>query len=452
MDEQSLLGRVLDVLRAGGAEGDVYLEDRSSLEISVRDGRLEQISRAGVRGLAIRAMHEGRLGFVHTSAADESNVGSAAEKALDLARSANQRDDLMIPDPTGPGDGSDEGELLDIYDPSITGRPIEEKQEWVRSAEAAARDSDPKITRTEAAEYTEDLAGYWIANTKGLFRHFRRSHIEVGMEVVAEDQGEMQVGEDGAEVVRWADLPGPGDLGRSTAERAVRMLGGRPVKTGRFPVVFSPDAGYALLIYLATALNGHHLSRRRSWLSERSGTAIASPIVTVRDNARMPHGPASLPFDAEGVDTRDIALIEKGKVAGRLLDLASANRLDATSTGSSRRRGYEQLPEIRASNLYLEPGKVKPEQLLAKVEKGLWVWGLSGWWIGLDPSNTQFSSAAYGLWIENGKPAQPVARVTIAGGLEEILTSIDEVADDLVWNYPTKTPTFRVAGMSISGV
>jgi PmbA protein len=358
MDQQSLLGRVLDVLRAGGAEGDAYLEERGSLEIQVRDGELEQLSRAGVRGLAIRAMHEGRLGFVHTSAVDEEGVASAAEKALALARSANRRDDLMIPDPAGPGDGRDEGESLGIYDPSIEGRTIEEKQDWVRTAEAIARDSDPKVTRTEGCWYSEDLAGYWIANTKGLFRHFRRSHVEAGIQIVAEDQGEMQVGECEADVVRWQDLPDPGDLGRRTAERALRMLGGRPVKTGRFPVIFSPESGYALLIYLATALNGNHLSRQRSWLSERSGAAIGSPIVTIRDNARMPHGPATVPFDAEGVDTRDVALLEKGKVAGRLLDLASAHRLGSASTGSSRRRGYEQLPEIRASNLYLEAGKV----------------------------------------------------------------------------------------------
>jgi PmbA protein len=80
------------------------------------------------------------------------------------------------------------------------------------------------------------------------------------------------------------------------------------------------------------------------------------------------------------------------------------------------------------------------------------VWGLSGWWLGLDPSNPQFSSAASGLWIENGKPVRPVARVTIAGTLQEIFSAVDSVGDDLVWDGAVKTPTFRVREMAVSGI
>jgi predicted Zn-dependent protease len=85
------------------------------------------------------------------------------------------------------------------------------------------------------------------------------------------------------------------------------------------------------------------------------------------------------------------------------------------------------------------------------VDRGLWVWGLSGWWIGLDPTNTQFSSAAFGLWIENGKAVRPVARVTIAGELSETFGAIDAVADDIEWTDDAVTPTYRVAGMMVSG-
>lgn len=452
MNKQSLLDLVLDVLRKSGAEGDAYLEERRSLNLSVRDGKKEQISQATVRGLAVRAMHEGRLGFVHTSAVNEDGVRDAAEKAIALAQAASERDDLMIAEPAGPGDGSDEGKSLHIYDSSIENRTIDEKEEWIRSVESIARDADPKVTRTESAWYSDHLTGIWIANTKGLFRHYRQSRLEVGIEVVAEEADEKQVGGTGAEVARWEDLPTPDKLGGKAAERATKLLGGRPVETGRYPIVWSPYAGWALLVYIATALNGSHLSRKRSWLADRAGETIGSHLVTVHDNARLTSGPSSIPFDSEGVDTRDIPLIESGKITGNLSGLASAQRLGAASTGSARRNGYEQLPEISSSNLFLAPGNIKPEELVAKVDNGLWVWGLSGWWIGLDPSNPEFSSAVSGLWVENGKPTKPVARVTIAGGIEEILGGIEEVADDLVWNYPTKAPTFRVASMSVSGV
>ena len=174
-------------------------------------------------------------------------------------------------------------------------------------------------------------------------------------------------------------------------------------------------------------------------------------MVTIRDDPRLPEGPACVPFDGEGVDTTNHALVEQGKVRGRLCDLASGKRLGLASTGSAQRDGYEALPHIGSSNLYLAPGTSTPDAILASVKKGLWVWNLSGWWIGLDPSNPQFSSAASGLWIEGGKPAQAVARVTVAGGLKEILTNVGEVGNDLVWDRPTKTPTFLVREMSVSG-
>ena len=235
MDEKALLERVLEVLRAGGAEGDAYLEERRDLRLRVRDGKVEGLERADVRGLAVRAMREGRLGFVHTSAVDADGVVRAARKALELGRAGSPREDLVVPDPAGPGDGRDEGEALGLLDASIEGRAIEEKQEWAREAEAAARAVDPKIRRTNETSYDESLGARWIANTKGLFRHYRRSTLEAGVAVVAEDAGEMQPGEFSAEATRFADLPAPAEIGRRAAERGLRSSAGGRSRPGATP-------------------------------------------------------------------------------------------------------------------------------------------------------------------------------------------------------------------------
>jgi PmbA protein len=269
--------------------------------------------------------------------------------------------------------------------------------------------------------------------------------------VIAEAGGDMQPGEYFVEATRYADLLAPEELGRRAADRALRLLGGRPVATGRYPIVVSPEVGWTLLLRLVVALNGEHLSRKRSWLADRGDKPLGSTLVTIHDDGQRPGGLATTPFDAEGVDTRDVTLLESGAVRGQLTDLAAAKRLGVPSNGNARREGYEALPEIRSSNLYLVPGTSKPGEILASVDQGFWVWGLSGWWIGMEPSNPTFSSAASGLWIEKGQPARAVARVTIAGSMEEILGGIDMVADDLVWDHATKTPTFRVRELAVSG-
>ncbi len=452
MDERKLVDSILDALRAAGASGDAYLEHRRSMHLQIREGRLEEVTRAEVLGVGIRAMLGGRLGFVHTSAADLGRVMKAVETACDLARAGSPREDLVLAAPAGPGDGSDEGESLELYDAALENVPLGEKEQWAQAAEAVARGFDPKIRRTEGASYNEDLGGYWMGNTNGLFRHSRRSHISVGVQVIAEEAGEMQPGEVGIDAVRFMDLPDPGALGRRAGERAIRLLGGRPVPTGNYPVVFSRDVGWTLLIHLAQAMNGENLSRGRSWLADRGETPLGSPLVTIVDDAREARGPGRAPFDGEGVDSTRTVLVEAGGVRGSLLDLASAKRLGLASTGNAHRDGYEALPQIAPTNLFMMPGSSTVEGILSGVEEGFWVWGLSGWWVGLDPSNPRFSSAASGLWIEKGKPTRSVARVTIAGTIEEILGSIDAVAGDLIWEGSIQTPTFRVASMTVSGV
>lgn len=450
-----LCDRVLGVLRDEGAEGDAFIERRRTLRLHVREGKIDEVTRAEVRGLAIRAMREGKLGFVHTSKLDPDGVAEAAKKACELARSASARDDLTLADPAGLGDGQDEGLSLGIFDPEVETRSVDEKQAWIRQVEDAARKFDPKIQRTEGASWNEDLRSVWLANTKGLFRHFRKSGIEVDVQVIAQDQGEMQPGEMSSEHTAWAGLPDPSEFGRRAAERGVRLLGGRPAETGTYPVVFSPDAGFAFLVYLSVALNGDHLSKKRSWLASRYGGSepvrLGSELVTVRDEGRLRGGIATVPFDGEGVDTADRILVENGVVRGSLCDLASAKRLSVAPTGNAGRGGYEQNPQIVNHNFSLAAGASTIEQLLAPIEKGLWVWGFSGWWIGLEPSNPNFSSAANGLWIEKGKPVRPVARVTVAGPLEAILSNIEAMGSDLVWDHQTKTPSFRVKEMSVSG-
>ena len=455
-DPKSVLDAVLKSLRDHGAEGDAFLERRRTLHLHVRDGRQDEVTRAETYGLAVRAMLNGRLGFVHTGQVDEGGAAVAAQKACDLAGAASPREDLILAGPSGPGDGQDEGAALQRCDDSIETMKVEDKLDWIRAAESSARAVDARIQRSNGAGWDEGTTAQWIANTSGLYRHCQLSTLSMGISVIAEEKGEMQEGDYGWDCVRRSELPDPRVIGEKAGTRAVRLLGGTPVPTGRYPVIFSPETGWTILVYLTVAMNGDHLSHDRSWLApllkQDPHAMIGSSLITVHDDGRSLTGPAREPFDAEGVDTRDNLLVQEGRVAGRICDLASGKRLGTGSTGNANRDGYETLPAIGTHNVSLAPGTATPEQILAGVDRGFWVWNLSGWWIGMDPSNDQFSSAATGLWIEKGQPVRPVARVTVSGSVADVLGAVDVVGNDLIWDHATKTPTFRVKEMTISGV
>jgi PmbA protein len=240
-------------------------------------------------------------------------------------------------------------------------------------------------------------------------------------------------------------------MGRRAAARAVELLGARSIPSAQVPVIFTPQTGYALLACLSEALRGDNVLQGRSYLADRVGQVIAAPSVTIRDNPRLTRGVRRGAFDAEGSPTRDLALVQGGRLQSYLCDLASGAKLGVPGGGNAVRGSYDSSTEIGTSNLYLEPGADTPESILQATPRGLLVTQLSGWWVGRSSTSDTFSSAAMGIWIENGARAYPVRGITIGGSLLAMLQGIDRIASDLEYLNEISTPTFRVAEMSISG-
>src|SRR5690606_35959691 len=132
-----------------------------------------------------------------------------------------------------------------------------------------------------------------------------------------------------------ARLADPESIGRKAAERALRRLGAKQVPTQQVPVVFDPQTAATLLSHVASAACGGALYRRASFLLDKVGQQIASPLVTIVDDGRMLRGLASRPFDAEGVATRRNVVIEHGVLKSYLLDTYSARKLGLATTGNA---------------------------------------------------------------------------------------------------------------------
>jgi PmbA protein len=106
-------------------------------------------------------------------------------------------------------------------------------------------------------------------------------------------------------------------------------------------------------------------------------------------------------------------------------------------------------PSVGASNLCFEPGSLAPEEIVAGVDRGLYVTDLIGF--GIDLVSGDYSQGAVGHWIEKGRLVHPVHEVTIAGNLKQMLVDVDAVGNDLEWRGSIACPTLRVRRMTISG-
>ena len=182
-------------------------------------------------------------------------------------------------------------------------------------------------------------------------------------------------------------------------------------------------------------------------MREKLGQRLFAPGVDIVDDPLRRRGQRSRAFDAEGVATRNLKLVEDGVLKTWLLDSATARELDLKTTGHAQ-RGVSSVPSPGPSNLYLAAGTPSAAALIAEIEDGFYVTDLIG--SGVNMVTGDYSRGASGFWIENGELTFAVSEVTIAGHLTEMFAGLAP-ADDLTFRYGTNAPTLRVEGLTVAG-
>ena len=251
----------------------------------------------------------------------------------------------------------------------------------------------------------------------------------------------------------FAHLDSPEAVGAEASRRALRRLGARRVATQRVPIVFAPETARSLVGSVFEAASGDAIWRGASFLAGKLGEQIAASDLTIVDDNTMllPTGEGGFgtsPFDGEGLSSLRTLVVENGVLRNYLLNTYAARKLGMKSTHNAA-RGLAGAPGIGCGNLFLEPGKLAPEQIIGDTSAGLYVTSLMGF--GVNVVTGDYSRGATGLWIENGQLTHAVEEVTIAGNLSEMLRGVTAIGNDLVFRGSVAAPTLRVDGMTIAG-
>jgi len=436
------------VRKAGATQADVLLVEGDDREVRVRGPEIEFVKQAQGRGLGIRALVAGaggmRTSIVSTSDLAPQTVDRMAHEAVALAKAT-------APDPlAGLPESGFAGTLPDLalFDPADRDVPIAARIEEARRAEAAARGADPRITNSEGSQASSGSARVVYANSQGFVGEYESASHGLFSEPIAEDASGMQRDHWSTSAHRLRDLEDAAQVGRTSAARALRRLGAKRVATCEVPVLFDSRTAPSLVGQLASCANGYSIYRQSSFLEGRMGDAIASELVTLIDDGRLPGGLGSKPFDGEGLATRRNVLVQNGRLESWILDHYSARKLGLASTGSAA-RGTGSAPRAGTTNLWLEPRAKTLDELVAEIDRGLLVTELIG--MGFNPTTGDYSRGAAGLWIEHGEIVHAVEEITIAGRMQDMLLAIDRVGSELVWHGRTASPPIRIASMVVAG-
>ena len=440
-----LLGDVLQRARGKGAtEADAFMVEDQSFSAQVRMGQVDTVKHARDQHLALRVFVGRSAAAASTSDLSRESLDRLVDEAVTLARITAPDPLSGLADPAALARGPRD---LELDDPRGHDLAPEAKIDLARRCEAAALAFDPRITNSEGGDFADGHARYAYATSHGFAGEYRSSSFSLSASPLAAAAGEMQ--RDGWYHVtrKRADLDAPESIGRTAAQRALRRLGARRVKTAEVPVIFDPQMAATLIRHIAGAASGPSLYRGASFLLDRLGQTIAAPSVTIVDDGTMPGALGSRPFDGEGLPTQRTVVVERGVLASYLLDSYSGRKLGLPSTHHAARDGGGV--GVSTTNLYLAPGTERPEALIRSVKSGLYVTELIGF--GVNGVTGDYSRGAVGLWIDNGELAYPVEEITVAGNLLEMFRAVEGVGNDLVFRDRTAAPTLLIGRMVVAG-
>jgi PmbA protein len=448
-DAQTVVARSLKRLTDAGADaGDVLLVATDSHEVRVRGEEIDFVKQARERCLGIRALIRTRDGSRSATTSTSDLNGDAVDRMVDetvaLARAT-------APDPVaGLPDGGFAVDLpeLELWQPGDRDVQVDARIEDARRAEAAARDTDPRITNSEGSQASSDFTEICYGNSEGFVGSYAAASHALYSEPLAEENGSKQRDYWMTVSRRLDGLEDPAEVGRQAASRALRRLGARSVKTCEVPVIFDELTARGLLSQLAGLVSGYAVYRKQSCWADRRGELVASELVTVVDDGLLPGGLGSKPFDGEGLPVTRKVVIDRGRLESWLLDSYSARKLDLASTGNAT-RSPGGTPGAGPTNLWIEPGSQSLDEIIADTEQGLLVTELMG--MGFNPVTGDYSRGAAGLWIEQGEVVYPVEEITIASNINEMLRGVDRVGSELRWLGRVAAPALRIDRMTVAG-
>lgn len=438
-----------DLAVAAAADGEAleaFAEESRHTEASALRGEVEGLSFAESRGIGVRVIRDGRVGYAWAADPTDDEVRVTVARARENAALAEPDEAHVLPE------AAEVAPMPELFREASAAVPTADKVDLAIAIERRAISTDPRSTKVELAQVGDAVSRVAIASTAGVRAGYARTDAWCVVVTLAGDDDETQTGFSfrigrGLDALEWEPVVD------EAVERGVRLLGATKPPTARVPVLLDRHAATSFLGVLASALSADAVQKGRSLFAGREGESIGSELFTLVDDGRHPDGPAASPFDGEGTPTGRTELFTAGVLQGFLHDATTAARAGDRQrpTGNGVRGGYRSLPGVGTTNFYVDAGTTPYEELLGAAEGGVLIQEVSGVHSGANPISGEFSVGATGLRISGGAPGEPLREMTIASTLPEMLAAVTGVGDDLRFFSSVGTPTILIGEMTLAG-
>lgn len=422
-----------------GAQAEIFVMRSQSLELAVSDQKLENMDKKNSQGVGVRTLIDGRMGFAFSTVLSKASVEQVLRQAIENAK-VTAPDQYNILPAKNVAIGKKE---------SLCNVSFEEKLENIMLAEKKAKEYDSRIVKVQRAGYSDSLAEIMLASSEGVEAEYTNSYYSAYVSSQAEDDGNVEEGSS-YDVARAFSKLNFRDLGEESADKAVSMLGAKPIASQKIPLILDREVATSLLRIISGTLSAKAVIKKKSLFENKLGKKVASPLITIIDDGTLKDGVATTIVDDEGVPTQRTILIDSGILKCYYHNSYTANRMGESSTGNGVRSGAGGNVGCGPTNIYIQPGFTAKEEMIDSLSRGLMITDVMGLHTA-NPISGDFSLGATGFLIEGGKLVRPVRGVTVAGNLLDLLSKVTRVGSDLRMYGSSGAPTLLVDSLSVSG-
>ncbi len=403
--------------KLGATDAGADASEGCGLSVSVRKGELENVERNRDKSLGVTVYLGHRRGNANTSDFSQAAIERTVQAAYDIARFTAEDPVAGLPDEK---DIAQHHPDLDLFHPwNITSA---DAATLALRCEAAAMQTDKRITNSEGAAVSAQQSHFFSAHTHGFRGGYASSRHTISVAPIA-GKGDGMQRDAWYSSMRHADeLASPEVVGRYAAERALSRLKSRKIATVECPVLFEAPVAAGLLGGFVQAVSGGALYRKSTFLLDSLGKNVFPKHIDISEDPFVMRGKGSSPFDDEGVITRARRVVDAGRVEGYFLSSYTARKLGMSTTGNS--GGSHNL--VMSSRLTRSADDL--DAMLKKLGTGLFVIELMGQ--GVNYVTGDYSRGASGFWVENGRIAYPVQEITIAGNMKDMFQGIEAIGAD----------------------
>lgn len=439
MRYQDLINRVL---KEGFEEVEVYATTSKSATYKLENEELSTLVDRNLYSVTVRAKKSDKMCYAMTESLKDNDIEYIINQLNASFSLLNSEEVEFIYDGSGKYTEVPEEEIdADLHTP-------QEKIDLLKKTSIDTLAKSDKIKKIGYSEYSETEVLTEISNSKGLNLSRTSGYMSLFVGAVAVDKDDTKLGFGGDMTTKFNDFDTE-KIVKDAVNDSVNMLNADFIKTGKYPVVFRDDIATEILGAFLSVFSGEAALKKLSNLVNKENTKVFGDNITIVDDPFDDQALFKVPFDDEGVPCAKKNIVENGVFKTFLHSQKTANHFGVLPTGNGFKMGASI--SVGPCNLKLENGTLSRDEIIATIDKGVFITSVQGLHAGLNPISGSFNVQSSGYLIENGKISKPITLFVTSGNFFEMFNAVELISNDHEKYSGVYCPSIKIKELMISG-